>query len=93
VGLSLAHTRGHVWRALLEGVCLGTRAAVDALAAAGLAGGGGGGGGGDNGGGGGGAAVAVAGGAARSRLWLQMHADALRRPLEVVETDIAPLPC
>ena len=25
VGLSLSHTRGHMWRALLEAICLGTR--------------------------------------------------------------------
>ncbi|MEO1688637.1 MAG: FGGY-family carbohydrate kinase, partial [Pseudomonadota bacterium] len=29
VGLSLAHTPGHVFRALVEGVCLGTRLTVD----------------------------------------------------------------
>jgi ribulose kinase len=32
LGLSLAHTRAHVWRALLEAVCFGTRAALEALA-------------------------------------------------------------
>lgn len=31
VGLSLAHSRGHLWRACLEGVCFGTRGAIDAL--------------------------------------------------------------
>jgi sugar (pentulose or hexulose) kinase len=25
LGLTLGHTRGHLWRALLEGVCFGTR--------------------------------------------------------------------
>ena len=31
VGLTLFHGRGHIWRALLEAICLGTRAAVDSL--------------------------------------------------------------
>ena len=31
LGLSLHHGRGHVWRALLEAVCLGSRATVEAL--------------------------------------------------------------
>lgn len=31
VGLSLAHTRAHVWRALLEAIALGTRASLAAL--------------------------------------------------------------
>lgn len=30
-GLTLAHGRGHVWRALIEGVCLGSRAIVEAF--------------------------------------------------------------
>ena len=65
VGLTLSHTRAHIWRALLEAVCLGTRACVEALAKAGHSA----------------AEVLVAGGATRSPQWLQMHADATgRRP-------------
>ena len=29
MGLTLSHTRAHVWRALMEAVCLGTRAAME----------------------------------------------------------------
>lgn len=34
VGLSLAHTRAHIFRAILESVCYGTRACFDALESA-----------------------------------------------------------
>jgi sugar (pentulose or hexulose) kinase len=34
VGLSLSHTRAHLFRALLEAVCYGTRACFDALESA-----------------------------------------------------------
>ena len=34
VGLSLSHTRAHLFRAILESVCYGTRACFDALEAA-----------------------------------------------------------
>ena len=33
-GLTLKHTRAHVYRALIEGICLGTRAIVDAFGTA-----------------------------------------------------------
>ena len=56
VGLSLFHTRGHVWRALLESICLGTRACVEALSAAGL----------------GADELYVGGGAVRSELFIQV---------------------
>lgn len=75
LGLSLAHTRGHLWRSILEGVCLGTKGAIDALARAGLTG----------------TQIKVAGGATRSALWLQMHADATGLPVIVTENDNAPL--
>lgn len=79
VGLTLSHSRGHVWRALLEGVCLGTRAAIDALTAAypattsSTS------------------TLAVAGGSTRSDLWLQMHADVTNRTVTVGLIDNAPL--
>lgn len=74
-GLSLAHTRGHLWRSILEGVCLGTKGAIDALAKVGLTG----------------TQIKVAGGATRSELFLQMHADATGLPVVVTENDNAPL--
>ena len=36
LGLTLAHTRGHIFRAMLESICMGTRAAVEALEKAGM---------------------------------------------------------
>jgi sugar (pentulose or hexulose) kinase len=58
VGLTLKHTRAHVWRALMEAVCFGTRACVDGLAKAGHEAN----------------EIIIAGGTVRSPLWLQMHA-------------------
>jgi len=53
IGLSLKHGRAHIWRALLEAVCFGTRAAVEALANAGHSV----------------TEIAVTGGATRSHFW------------------------
>ena len=70
---------------MLEGVCFGTKAAVDALRAA------------TSPRGGGGeeeeevASIAVAGGATRSEFWLQMHADVTGLAVSVGEVDNAPL--
>ncbi|KAJ1479535.1 Ribulose-phosphate 3 epimerase family-domain-containing protein, partial [Baffinella frigidus] len=75
VGLSLSHTRAHVWRALLEAVCFGTRACVDALRQAGH----------------GADEILVAGGATRSPFWLQMHADATGLPVAVCACPDGPL--
>mmetsp|Transcript_1201 Transcript_1201/g.1956 ORF Transcript_1201/g.1956 Transcript_1201/m.1956 type:complete len:526 (-) Transcript_1201:280-1857(-) len=76
VGLSLSHSRAHLWRALLEGVCFGTRACFESLIApecAGLP------------------CVLVTGGATRSNFWLQMHADVVGAPVQVNEGSNAPL--
>ena len=70
-GLSLFHRRGHIWRAILEGVCLGTRSCFAAMEAAGYSA----------------PEVHLSGGAARSSLWLQMHADAIGKPVLVGEHD------
>jgi ribulose-phosphate 3-epimerase len=75
VGLTLSHTRSHVWRALMEGVCFGTRSCVEGLAKAGHVA--------DE--------IVIAGGAARSPLWLQMHADITGLPVVVCENGDAPL--
>lgn len=74
VGLSLAHTRAHLWRALLEGVALGTRAVLDAMARRGCEI----------------KSLTVAGGAARSPLWLQIHADVTGLPLATTACGDAP---
>jgi len=75
VGLTLAHTRAHIWRALLEAVCLGTRSCIEALAEAGHNC----------------TEIVIAGGATRSPLWLQMHSDVTGLPVRVRENTDAPL--
>lgn len=67
VGLTLAHSPAHLHRALLEGVCFGTEAVLDAMRRAGFHP----------------TRLLVAGGATRSPLWLQMHADVSGLPLSV----------
>jgi ribulose kinase len=64
-GLTLAHTRAHLFRATLESVAFGGRAVLETLEEAGVAG----------------RELVVTGGAARSNLWMQIHADVLGRPL------------
>ena len=75
LGLTLSHTRGHIWRALMEAVCFGTRACIQGLDAAGH----------------GCDEIVLAGGIARSPLWLQMHADVTGKPVVVCENADAPL--
>mmetsp|Transcript_1906 Transcript_1906/g.6988 ORF Transcript_1906/g.6988 Transcript_1906/m.6988 type:complete len:760 (+) Transcript_1906:3-2282(+) len=64
-GLTLRHSRGHVFRALLEGVCFGTELILERMRDEGFAF----------------QEVVIAGGATRSPLWLQMHADVIGLPL------------
>jgi ribulose kinase len=64
-GLTLAHTRAHLFRATLESVAFGGRAVLETLEQAGVAS----------------RELVVTGGAARSSLWMQIHADVLGRPL------------
>jgi xylulokinase len=75
VGLTLEHERGHLLRAILEGVAFGFRAVQDSLIAlSGPVGN-----------------VYCVGGQARSDLWNQIKADVLRRPVlvpEVVEATV-----
>jgi ribulose kinase len=75
VGLTLSHTRGHIWRALLEAVCYGTRACIEGLTRAGHPC----------------TEIIIAGGVTRSRLWLQMHADVTGKTVIVCENSDAPL--
>ncbi|WP_329177325.1 carbohydrate kinase [Streptomyces decoyicus] len=71
LGLRGWHTRGHLLRALLEGVVLNHRWHVDALSSAlPLTG-----------------VTRLTGGAARSEIWAQMFSDALNRPVEVPHVD------
>ena len=75
VGLTLSHTRAHIWRALMEGVCFGTKACIEGLESAGHPC--------DE--------IIIAGGSTRSPLWLQMHADVTGKPVVVCEYTDAPL--
>lgn len=75
VGLTLSHKRAHVWRALLESVCFGTRACIEGLACAGHET----------------KDIVMAGGATRSDFWLQMHADVTGKDVVVCEFPDAPL--
>lgn len=75
IGLTLSHTRAHMWRALMEAVCFGTRACIEALAAAGHAC--------DE--------IIIAGGTTRSPLWLQMHADVTGKAVITCANSDAPL--
>ena len=73
-GLTLKHTRAHVYRAILESVCCGTRLIFETMARAGYAP----------------TEVVIAGGATRSELWLQLHADVTGVPHVVTECTDAP---
>lgn len=68
-GLSLAHGRGHLARAVLEGVAFGLRDARELLREMGLA---------TN-------DLRVSGGGARSALWRQIVADVFNEPVAAVE--------
>lgn len=80
VGLSLAHSRGHLWRACLEGVCFGTRAAIDALPSER-----------ESNDQQSRKPIILAGGVSRSHLWLQMTADVTNRSVITAEIDNSPL--
>lgn len=69
VGLSLSHGRGHLFRAVLEGIACGSALIYRTMMEAGLSA----------------DWITVGGGAVHSPLWLQIHADALGRPLRVPE--------
>lgn len=71
VGLTARHTRGHLTRAVLEGVAFGIRDSFTLIQAAGL---------------GEIHQVRVSGGGAKSRLWKQIMADVLEAELVTVNT-------
>lgn len=68
-GLTLAHGVGHLYRSICEATACGTRAILDDVAGHGLAI----------------ARIFAGGGGVRSRLWMQIHADVLDRPLHLPE--------
>ena len=73
-GLSLHHGMAHVFRAVLESICLGTRAIVDRMRDAGF----------------GATEMIAGGGATNSALWLQIHADTANLPVLVPDVSEAP---
>ena len=73
-GLTLRHTRGHMFRAALEGVAFGTRAVLEAMRARGYQP----------------TRITIAGGAARSALWARITADVVGIPLVLTRNGEAP---
>ncbi len=71
LGLSLRHTRGHMVRALMEGVVLDLRHSLECFASLGLPI----------------EEVRMGEGGSRSALWRQIHADVFGRDLRLIETE------
>ena len=67
IGLTLKHTLAHLYRAVVEGICFGTRQILDDMAAHGFTL----------------ERVYAGGGGAKSRLWTQIQADVLGRPIHL----------
>jgi FGGY-family pentulose kinase len=67
IGLTLKHTLAHLYRAVMEGICFGTRQILDDMAAHGFKL----------------ERVYAGGGGAKSRLWTQIQADVLGRPIHL----------
>lgn len=68
-GLTLKHSRAHLFRGLIEAVAFGTAHIVETLEANGFAC----------------REIAIAGGATRSDLWLQIHSDTANVPLQLTK--------
>lgn len=73
-GLSLNHTRAHMYRALIESICYGTECVLEAMQRGGFAA----------------STIRIAGGPTKSPLWLQTHADVSQVPLVVTRCSDAP---
>ena len=74
-GLSLAHTRAHLYHAIQECICYGTAHNLRAMAAAGFEA----------------TEMVVSGGMAKSRALLQLHADVTGVPVTLTEVSDAPI--
>ena len=74
-GLTLKHSLVHIYRAIMEAVCCGTKLNVERFKATGNSI--------DK--------LIVTGGVCNSSLWLQIHSDVLQMPLYTAETKNAPL--
>ena len=73
-GLTLKHGRGHIFRAVLEGIAYGTELILETMRGNGYAP--------DE--------LVIAGGATRSHLWMQIHADVSNLPLTLTRVPDAP---
>jgi ribulose kinase len=74
IGLTLSHGLPHLYRAVIEGICFGSKAIDDRKAEAGFI---------MN-------EITIGGGAASSDLWLQIHADTFGLSVNVPEVSAAP---
>lgn len=74
IGMTLAHEKHHIFRAIMEGIGFGTRAILDSFATAGYSS----------------TEMTVGGGAAASDLWLQIHADTAGIPVRISASRDAP---
>jgi xylulokinase len=71
VGLSAAHTRAHLVRAVLEGVAFSLRESIEIFAENGLTS----------------SSMRLGGGGAKSRVWCQIQADVYGKPVERLEAE------
>ncbi|MCC7273330.1 MAG: carbohydrate kinase [Alphaproteobacteria bacterium] len=69
LGLGLHHRTGHLWRAALEGIAFGFRHHLQVFAEAGLRA----------------ERFRASDGGARSRVWMQIVADVIQRPIQLLE--------
>ncbi len=74
VGLTLAHEKYHIFRAIMEGIGFGTRAVLDAFGRAGYTS----------------KEITVGGGASGSDLWMQIHADTAGLPVRIPASPESP---
>ena len=74
VGLTLSHEPHHLFRAIIEGICFGTRTILDGFNDGGLTS----------------TEMTVGGGATASSLWMQIHADTAGIPVRIPESTDAP---
>jgi ribulose kinase len=70
VGLSLHHSRAHLYRAIQEGICYGVAHILRAMSAGGFEA----------------TRFVACGGATKSRRWMQTHADVVGLPIALTET-------
>jgi FGGY-family pentulose kinase len=74
-GLSLGHTPGHVFRALLESICYGTETVFQAMRSSNFEP----------------QQIMVSGGPTKSDLWMQMHSDVSNMPIAMTKVPEGPV--